>query len=625
MFKFSLITASYNRIDNLRNLYECIIKNQNYLFKIEWVVIVEKEDIKTIKFLRSIFKKNIELNIIINKYPGKFNKLIKQGIKNSTGDYLMILGDDDLIKRNALINIYNIIQNKSPEWIVTLATYHDNRKKIIRKFITKIKSKLISLNISYFLTVVNYIMTPGVIVSRNLLLKVNYFEENYGTSNDWSTWLDILSIKKPLIVNKFYFSAGYSSDSISGSLNLEKYIYLFKIVHYRKYNFIIKLISYLVITIIFFTNFFTKIFDYIKNIFKKPKIINEKKKIIHITRNYSKYYQIGGIEQFISQLLKKISYDQTVISYSNQNKFYKKLNLYFFTKTLSIFNDFFSLNILNFLLKEKLNYKIIHLHQPHPLSYLYVLLLPFKKKIIVTYHSDILRFKFIIWIVSLIELIARKNINLFHFSTNIYKKNCNLRLIKNYFIESFSIEKKIIKKENIRINLFKNLPEEYILFIGRERHYKGFDKLKKIILLNHHINFVCVTNYKFNFKIKNLKIFSNINEDEKFYLIKNSRIHINTSDSMAESFGFSILESLSFGVPAVVFNLKSGTNYLIKNNINGYIIKNFDINLFSKKINDLYNNSKLYKIFKRNTSLDYKRRLEHNYEILDKKYNQLLN
>ena len=94
---------------------------------------------------------------------------------------------------------------------------------------------------------------------------------------------------------------------------------------------------------------------------------------------------------------------------------------------------------------------------------------------------------------------------------------------------------------------------------------------------------------------------------------------------MAESFGFSILESLSYSVPVITFKLNSGTNFLIKNNFNGYIINNFNIKLFSKKINDLYNNSKLYKLFRKNTYLDYKKRLDHNYEILDKKYSQLLN
>ena len=57
MFKFSIITASYNRIENLKILYSYILQNKNHLFSIEWIVIVEKSDIATIEFLKSIKKK----------------------------------------------------------------------------------------------------------------------------------------------------------------------------------------------------------------------------------------------------------------------------------------------------------------------------------------------------------------------------------------------------------------------------------------------------------------------------------------------------------------------------------------------------------------------------------------
>ena len=468
MFKFSIITASYNRVKNLINLYDCIIKNQNFSFKIEWVVIVEKQDIKTINFLSSIYKKNITIKIIINKYPGKFNKLIKQGIKNCTGDYLIILGDDDYVKKNSLINIHKFIKKKSPKWIITPATYHDQKRKLVRKFVTKIKSKLILLNLDILLPIVNYYMTPGVIVSRNLILRINYFQENYGTSNDWATWLDVLSLNKPHVLNKIYFSAGYSFNTISGGLDFDKYFYLIKIILHRRFNFIIKILSFLVVITIFSSNFFFKIIFYIIALFKKPKILNEQDSIMHITRNFNKTYQTGGVEQFITQIVNKSKYTQQVISYSDKkNQFlsYKKLNLYLFKKTINIFNDFFSYKILIFLLKQSLNYKIIHLHQPHPFSYLYILLLPFKKKIIVTYHSDILRFSFIIWVVKFAELLVNRYIDLYHFSSRVYKENCQLRRVKNFFIESFSINKKKIKSKNIRNNFIKNLPKKYVLFI----------------------------------------------------------------------------------------------------------------------------------------------------------------
>ncbi len=628
MFKFSIITATYKRINNLKLLYTCLIKNKNTSFDIEWVVVVEEHDIESIEFLRSLFKKNIIIKILKNNYPGQFSKLVKQGIKSSTGDYLLVLGDDDIVYKNSLINIYKLIKKNSCEWIVTPASYHNLENKKIRIIITKIKKKLIKLNIIYLLKVINYLMTPGVIISRKLILKIDYFSDKFGSSNDWSTWLYLLNFCKPVVLNQEYFSVGYNPNTISGSFNFEKYKYLFKIIYNQNYNLITKLLSTITTFVIFFCNILTKTFYFFKSLLNKTCIPNEEKRIIHITRNYNENYQTGGIEQFINQLTSKSKQEHEIIAYTSKIEkkiSYKKFNLNLFKININILNDYFSFNVLKFLIKKSANYKLIHLHHPHPLSFFYILLLPFKKKIILTYHSDILKYKYIRWVAYLIQSYTNRFIDIYHFSSKKYKTSCDFKEVENYFIESFAINKTNIKKENISINLIKNLPKKYILFLGRNRHYKGFDKLEKLILFNLNINFVCITDYKFNFKSKNLKIFSNINEDEKKYLIKNSFLHICTSDNMAESFGFSILESLSYSVPVIAFKINSGTNFLIKNNFNGYIINNFNIKLFSKKINDLYNNSKLYKLFRKNTYLDYKKRLDHNYEILDKKYSQLLN
>ena len=125
--------------------------------------------------------------------------------------------------------------------------------------------------------------------------------------------------------------------------------------------------------------------------------------------------------------------------------------------------------------------------------------------------------------------------------------------------------------------------------------------------------------------VLSLKVLKQVNNHTKCYLIKNAHINISTSDSKSESFGFSILEALSYGIPSIVFKIETGTNYLIKNNYNGYVVENFDLNLFSKRIKDLYSNPKLYQTIKKNVLLDYSRRLNHNYEMLEKKYRMLLN
>ena len=89
---------------------------------------------------------------------------------------------------------------------------------------------------------------------------------------------------------------------------------------------------------------------------------------------------------------------------------------------------------------------------------------------------------------------------------------------------------------------------------------------------------------------KNLMYFSIIpnieNLDEKYFphsdLIKhyaNSDIYINLS--RIESFGITFIEALAANVPIISFDSK-GANEIVRNNINGYIVKN-EVDLVKKK------------------------------------------
>ena len=59
-----------------------------------------------------------------------------------------------------------------------------------------------------------------------------------------------------------------------------------------------------------------------------------------------------------------------------------------------------------------------------------------------------------------------------------------------------------------------------------------------------------------------------------------------------ESFGITFIESLASGVPIISFDTK-GVNELIQDDINGYLIKKFDLENFINKIEEIYNNKKL--------------------------------
>jgi len=229
MIKFSIITATFNRVKKLESLYFNLITQQNFSkFKIEWILIVEKKDFKTIQLIKK-FKK-IKYKIIFNKFEKKFSSLIPQGINAVTGDYIVVIPDDDGLYNNALnIVAHKIKFHNRPQFIVGYADYVNGKKKKIRKFITLLKIIFLSINSRLLYGFVNYYMAPAVFVKKNILNKVKFFPSEYSDINDYITWLQIRNIYKPLIIKKKIAYVSFERGTITYSFNLKKYFYLWKI------------------------------------------------------------------------------------------------------------------------------------------------------------------------------------------------------------------------------------------------------------------------------------------------------------------------------------------------------------------------------------------------------------
>jgi glycosyltransferase involved in cell wall biosynthesis len=342
-------------------------------------------------------------------------------------------------------------------------------------------------------------------------------------------------------------------------------------------------------------------------------------KITHITRRFSNIH--GGIEQVINNMQNfNLNIKQNVVSFGNHNhvkNLKNKNKSYIFKDNLSFAADPFSFKALNYF-KNKNNNNIFFLHYPCILSSFYIIFYLRNNLIISIYHSDITKYIFIKPLVLFHLKILNIFVDKYYISSNLYLKISD---IKNYYKktlqEHFSID---IKNNYINKN-YKTPYKKYVIFIAKDRHYKGFDYLKKIILLNQNINFVCITDHKINLKIKNLKVLSFINENFKKYLIKNSQIVISTSISKSESYGISLLEGLFYNKPLIAFNLQTGVNDIIKNNKNGILIKKFDIYKYSEALRKLYNNKNLNKKFSLYSN-DHKKNFKSNYKKLFNYINQ---
>lgn len=347
--------------------------------------------------------------------------------------------------------------------------------------------------------------------------------------------------------------------------------------------------------------------------------INSKKyKIFHITRFYN-LKKTGGIEEVIKQISYYSKYNHYVLSVGekeNIKKISNNLVSIIFKKNLTLFSDVFSLRLFLFILSANLKKTIFHVHYPHLFGLFYVTFLK-KSKIIVSHHSDILKFKKINFLLKFLLKKLYKKIFKFHISSKKYFKNSEINDYKNKTIfEPFSIKLNKINSKKKLVNY------DYVLFIGRDTYYKGFDILEKIISLSKDINFVCITNHKFQKNYKNLKIFKNISEKKKNNLIKNSKLIISTSINRAESFGVSMLEGLMMNKPLMCFKIDTGINDIVINNFNGYVIKKFNTKEFINKITKVYSDKKLQKKFSKN-SKKHSLKFKSNYRILNQEYENI--
>ena len=88
-------------------------------------------------------------------------------------------------------------------------------------------------------------------------------------------------------------------------------------------------------------------------------------------------------------------------------------------------------------------------------------------------------------------------------------------------------------------------------------------------------------------------------KEEMEEYIKDSCLFLLTSSS--EGLPMVLLEAMSYGVPCIAFETKSGVSDIIDDGINGYIIKNRNKEKYVEKIDELMNNKELLNEFSKNS------------------------
>lgn len=141
-----------------------------------------------------------------------------------------------------------------------------------------------------------------------------------------------------------------------------------------------------------------------------------------------------------------------------------------------------------------------------------------------------------------------------------------------------------------------------VLMLSSFKPYKGVDSFVKLAEMNPSISWTLVISSdgsdvcRFidqNRSIKNLTIFSKQSDVKRFYQNASVVINLTNPNECVETFGMTVLEGFSFGLPALVPYI-GGIAEVVVQNENGYHINPNNLHEVSNKLIEIMEDSALY-------------------------------
>jgi glycosyltransferase involved in cell wall biosynthesis len=240
----------------------------------------------------------------------------------------------------------------------------------------------------------------------------------------------------------------------------------------------------------------------------------------------------------------------------------------------------------------------------------------------------------------------RKSLNIIHQSLSFFRRFfCDFEIFvsqylytqehisgKNYYIIPNVLNKSFFEK-SINTPLRDKIKSQFnILMICSLKKYKGVFEFLGIagkLLYENDITFTLVVSESkeyiesyFSDVIipKNIEIHGMTNNTIAFYEKASIVLNLSRVDEWIETFGLTILEGMSFGLPCIVPPV-GGPAELIEESVNGYQVSSYDQDKIVALILSLRNDVELYNRISLNNKL---RALDFNNEVFKKNLNEVI-
>jgi rhamnosyl/mannosyltransferase len=258
-------------------------------------------------------------------------------------------------------------------------------------------------------------------------------------------------------------------------------------------------------------------------------------------------------------------------------------------------------------------YDIVHLHFPNPMAHLAAYVLPRNVKLVITWHSDIIRQKNLLTFYQpfLKHIVQRADVIIAGTpkSFDSFKQLNQIADPKKFYVVPFAINTAaFLKSEAISASAIirEKYPAKNIIFaIGRHVYYKGFEYLIRAMAQVDNAILLLGGAGPLTADLKNLAASLNINHKIDFlgYVAEEqlpayhhaADIFCMPSVEQSEAFGLVQLEAMACKKPVICCELNNGVSYVNQNGITGLVVPPRDVSALAGAINQLLSEKLLAK------------------------------
>ncbi|WP_294902750.1 glycosyltransferase family 4 protein [Tatumella sp. UBA2305] len=330
-------------------------------------------------------------------------------------------------------------------------------------------------------------------------------------------------------------------------------------------------------------------------------------RILHV---YKTYYpdSYGGIEQVIYQLCHgcvKRGIESDVFTFSQQTPAGQKLwddHKVIYNRTrLEIASTPFSLQAFAEFNKIKNDYDIINYHFPFPFMDVMHLTGRPDAKTVVTYHSDIIKQKTLLWFYQPVQDRFLKSVDSIIASSPNYLATSTIlqRFKDKTSIIPFGLKPARISANNDRRNYWRQkIGGRFFLFVGAFRYYKGLNILLEaaarsglpVVIAGGGPMKADLEQQAKSSNASNICFAGMVNDEDKNILYELCYGVVFPSHLRSEAFGVSLLEGAQFGRPLISCEIGTGTSYINIHHETGLVIAPGDSHALAEAMKNLWDN-----------------------------------